>query len=313
MGAGEQRLFFILQELFRSPKYGLILIDEIDLLLHGDALEKFLKIAIARARVKNLQVVFTSHRESILDFESFINIRHIHNTTVKTFCFAETKPDAMRRLTGKPQRPLEVFVEDALAATIVNKVAAEMKIRKYVAATCYGAAINVFTILAGIFLKGDSIANALFVLDGDVYTTNDEKSTRINAVLTGTDAAAVQHRNEALTHLRQFTLPEGNRPEPFINGMICGIQEDDLDPEEQEIADLAKEVHATGDSHHFIGHIVIQLGCERQEGLTKAVDLAAKAAGWADYVAPVREWLEVKKPIVLEAETQQTVLAGGTA
>ena len=37
MGAGEQRVFTLLTQVFSAPKYGLILIDEIDLLLHHDA------------------------------------------------------------------------------------------------------------------------------------------------------------------------------------------------------------------------------------------------------------------------------------
>src|SRR5271156_6351143 len=44
MGAGEQRIFYILSEIIGAPNFGLILIDEIDLLLHEDALTRLLKI-----------------------------------------------------------------------------------------------------------------------------------------------------------------------------------------------------------------------------------------------------------------------------
>jgi AAA15 family ATPase/GTPase len=43
MGAGEQRIFLILEKVYKAPKYALILIDEIDLLLHDDALYRLLK------------------------------------------------------------------------------------------------------------------------------------------------------------------------------------------------------------------------------------------------------------------------------
>ena len=36
MGAGEQRIFYILEQVFKAPKYSMILIDELDLLLQTD-------------------------------------------------------------------------------------------------------------------------------------------------------------------------------------------------------------------------------------------------------------------------------------
>ena len=60
MGAGEQRVLEILSTVFNAPKYALILIDEIDLLLHTAALTKLLDILHERAVVKSLQIVFTT-------------------------------------------------------------------------------------------------------------------------------------------------------------------------------------------------------------------------------------------------------------
>lgn len=39
MGAGEQRLLYILETIYKAPRFSLILIDEIDLLMHPDALK----------------------------------------------------------------------------------------------------------------------------------------------------------------------------------------------------------------------------------------------------------------------------------
>jgi len=52
-------------------------------------------------------------------------------TPSKTLFFKETKPDAIHRLTGKQERPLEFFVEDDLARAIVKKVCGELGLSKY--------------------------------------------------------------------------------------------------------------------------------------------------------------------------------------
>lgn len=75
MGAGEQRLFTILQELYSMPPYSLLLIDELDLTLHTSALHELINIMIDVAKRMNLQIIFTSHREE-LSSRSDINVRY---------------------------------------------------------------------------------------------------------------------------------------------------------------------------------------------------------------------------------------------
>ncbi|MGL5271753.1 MAG: ATP-dependent nuclease, partial [Selenomonadaceae bacterium] len=163
MGAGEQRIFHILSELFKAPKYALILIDEIDLLLHTDALARLLEVIKKRATDKNLQVIFTTHAQSVLNMD-FINIRHIYQTPTKTLCFNETKPDAIFRLTGKTNRPLEIFVEDDFAKAIIDYVCRIQGFSKFVSVKEYGACINSFTLISGILLKGEVVDNILIIL-----------------------------------------------------------------------------------------------------------------------------------------------------
>ena len=77
MSAGEQKIFLLLEKIFRAPKYSLILIDELDLLLHDSAMKNLIEVVSERAKSHNLQVVFTSHRESILELSNLINVRHL--------------------------------------------------------------------------------------------------------------------------------------------------------------------------------------------------------------------------------------------
>ena len=303
MGAGEQRMLYLLEEVFRSPKYGLILVDEIDLLLHGDALRKFLEIASHRAADKKLQIVFTSHRECLLEYDDLINVRHIHNENGKTRCLSETKPDALYRLTGHRERPLEILVEDDLASAIVDKIVASLGMRKYVDTVRFGAARNAFTVMAGMILKGDDVDNSLFVLDGDEYRSKEAKEAQIKAVLTGDHAADVARREKGLSVTTDLALPEGERPEHFIHSLLTGLEDAQLPNEEaREVANTAKAIVVTVDKHDYISQLVRDLGYgdDRRVGLAKIIDVAALSPQWVDYVKPVHDWLEARKHMVID-------------
>jgi predicted ATP-dependent endonuclease of OLD family len=145
MGAGEQRIFYILSEALKSPNYGMLIIDEIDLLLHQEALFRLMHTLNDIATDKHLQIIFTTHAQSLLEL-NFIAVRHLYQTPTTTLCFNQTKPDALQRLTGTQIRPLEIFVEDDLAFALIKKICAGNGMSKYVSIKSFGAAINCFTV-----------------------------------------------------------------------------------------------------------------------------------------------------------------------
>ena len=293
MSAGEQKVFYILEKVFRAKRYSLILIDELDLLLHDQAMKKLIDVILERATDKNLQVIFTTHRESVLDLEDKINIRHIVCRPGKTLCFNETKPDAINRLTGVQPRPLEVFVEDDLASTIVKKVASQLRLAKYVTTSRYGAAINCFTTVGGLLLGGEPCENSLFMLDGDVYRTDNDKRTSINRVLTGHDENVVLARETALSVIKQFTLPIDTKPEKYLHSLIIAMDETE-DEERNEIIEVAKEIVVVDEDHKYVNEIIHRLGWERATGLSKIVDLVATTDEWSNYTNDLNVWLESK-------------------
>ncbi len=301
MGAGEQRIFFILKEVFQAPKYSLILIDEIDLLLHEDALDKLLKFLKEISKKNKLQIIFTTHSQSIIKHSDWINIRHLSSTLDKTLCFNETKPDAIHRLTGKQERPLEIFVEDDLTKTIVKKIAGELGISKYVSITEYGAAKNCFTLLAGMLLKKtENLEEMLFILDGDVYQTEDEKLKQIKSVLTGSDFHTQEQQTQAIKYIRQLVLEQGNAPEKFLHKLIRELTPDYQNNEYNEIIQVAKDIHISDESHNYINDIIERMDEERAVGLKKVIDVVAQSEKWNEFIKEVKEWLENKKTKVLE-------------
>lgn len=301
MGAGEQRLFEMLTIIEKTRKHALILIDELDVLLHGDALIKLIEHLhehCAEAS-KQKQIVFTSHREELLRLEDFINIRHLHReaaqNVVRHRSFPSTDPDSLHRLTGKQLRKLEIFVEDKIASAIVRQVAGELGINRHVDVIPFGAATNCFTIFAGLLLKGERCLNSLFLLDGDEYLTPEERARQVNRACSGEDARATAHRAEMTARIKDLALPAGQNPESYLHQLICGIPEAGLIPAEIEIQTIARSITQPADQHGFIYHLLERLGNDHAALLPAIIQLAAKHADWVAFTQPVREWLSARK------------------
>lgn len=300
MGAGEQRIFYILSEVIKSPNYGLILIDEVDLLLHQDALIKLMEILNRIAIDKKLQIIFTTHSHAILNLD-FIAVRHLYQTPNKTLCFTQTKPDALQRLTGSQLRPLEIFVEDDLGLALIKKIGAEEGMSKYISIKSFGAAINCFTAVSGTILNNlSNQENMLFVLDGDEYSTDQEKKDKIERVLTGNTAHHEQQRQIAFERISQFELPAERRPEEYYHELICNLNDDDLNAENLEIVRAARQIVNPGDNHNYFDDIITRMDYSRAVGLNKLVDLVSMTPEWNNIKSNIRDWLNEKRVLVIE-------------
>lgn len=300
MGAGEQRIFYILSEVVKAPNYGLIIVDEIDLLLHQDALFRLMETLNVIAIEKKLQIIFTTHSQALLNLD-FIAVRHLYQTPTKTLCFNQTKPDALQRLTGSQERPLEIFVEDDLAFSLIKKICAEEGMSKYVSIKAFGAAINCFTAACGAILNNlDNQENMLFVLDGDEYKTDEYKTERIDKVLTGNTALHISQRLTAFQRITQFSLPDEQRPEQYYHLLICALDDAGLSPENFEIVQVARQINNPGDNHKFFDDIIERMDYNRVVGLNKLVDLLSLSPEWNNIKANIKNWLEGKKNLVTE-------------
>ncbi|HBZ67744.1 MAG TPA: hypothetical protein DEO70_12990 [Bacteroidales bacterium] len=300
MGAGEQRIFYILSEVIKAPNYGLIIIDEIDLLLHQDALFRLLERLNRIATQKNLQIIFTTHAQSIL-LLNYIAVRHLYQTPTKTLCFTKTKPDALQRLTGYQLRPLEIFVEDDLAFSLIKKICAEEGMSKYVSIKEFGAAINCFTAVCGSILNNlDNQQNMLFVIDGDEYKTDDEKKDKINRVLTGTTAHHDTQRQLAFERISQFVISDNTKPEKYYHTLICAIEDTALISEQLEIVQVARQIGNPGDSHKYFDDIIIRMDFSRDVGLSKLVDILALSPEWTNIKINIKNWLNQKRVDIVE-------------
>ena len=291
MSAGEQKVFLILETVFKADKNALILIDELDLLLHDEALRRLISVLSEHAIDKNKQIIFTTHRELIIEMVDKVNIRHIVSLDNRSYCFDETKPDAINRLTGRQVKPIEIYVEDDVANAIARKICSSLQASRYVKIYMFGAAINAFTLLSSSLIRGEDISKKIYILDGDEYNTPAKKATALNRVFTGTEVRTQQLKTEAEGKVIQFNLPENMKPEEYLHQLITTIPVDGLENDALEIIAIANDINFEIDSHRYISNIITTLELERAAGLAKIIDLASKHPNWNNYIENVSNWL----------------------
>ncbi|AUY66883.1 AAA family ATPase [Klebsiella pneumoniae] len=208
MGAGEKRVFEVLKAA-HDPSImpnGLLLIDELDVLLHEKAFKKLVTELIDIADESLLEIVFSTHRESVVQFKRAINIVSIFNMGTGIRAFPGVSADALRQLTDVPPEMVSVFVEDELARTAINVLLEREALTDKVDVQLFGAAENSAVVLAGLLLSDRDIGKVMCVLDGDVHRTIQEKLKIIQKCLTGTDRVIKQQRRDVLGRLFEFTL-----------------------------------------------------------------------------------------------------------
>ena len=289
MGAGEQRLIKILTTIYQAEPYSLILIDEIDLLLHCDARMRLIRRLFGIARSKHLQIVFTTHSLEIGELTEYTDIRYLHHTREKTLVYDRITPDIIYELSHRLDKPLAIYVEDDVAQAAVEHVVSALGMSRYVGIRNIGSVENAFTLAAGFVLNGDSLENRLIVLDGDKYRTEEEKRQQIKRRLTGTEEDHEERVNRALSVIRQFTLPEGVPPEEKIHSFLTEMDST------HELSVCAKEIRSVVNSHEWLDKIIHRLGQDRKITLHDIMARASESSGWGPYVEELYDWLSGKR------------------
>lgn len=295
MGAGEQRVFAILDAVFKIPRNNaLILIDEIDLLMHPEALRRLIEVLYDRAKDKCHQIIFTSHSLELFELKKLVELRYIYQTNLGTLCIVNTTPDIHRRMTGKAVKPLEIYVEDRLAEAIVEHIVNCTGMSKDVSINKVGSAFNIFTVAGGLALSGKSINNLLFVIDGDVYVREKEKKKQIEKVVTGHGTEIEKYRDIVLKNIVQFNLPELSKPEKFIFDLIREI-EIELNQKDDETRQIANDIINAGNHHNLVTVFAERIGIDELRAMERLITVACLSSQWSNFSDLVQTWLEKKK------------------
>jgi len=297
MSSGEQRVFRILDAVINSPDYALILIDEIDLFLHQDALQRLLGKLDEHCRAKKKQLVFTTHFPPVANMYDQISVMTLHRIPVKTIMWNGYSHAALRHITGTQEKPISVFAEDDVAEAIIAQVTRELRIRPFTQIGHYGPAVNAFALGAGMVLSSRPIDGTLIVLDGDVISNRVERVIQTKKSLTGNGQVHDAQRKQLMAMIRPLCPVDSKSPEQMLHAFMHELNTDvlNLDVEDRDLLAIAQSVINVPERHGFIDKIIEHTGESREVALSKIVPLAAKSAGWKRYTRLVRYWLRSKR------------------
>lgn len=296
MGTGEQRILKILEKVHSAEAFSLILIDEIDLLLHISALDKLVEILHRIAQSKHLQIVFTTHSVEMLALKQYVQVQYIANieSCGKTFVYERISSDLLYSLTGKTCRPIKIYVEDTLAESIIKEIARNSGLAGDVEIVTYGSIDNSFTLAASFVLCGNISSNVLIVLDGDRYITKEEQESQIKKRISGSEDTIGEKQAQALSMIAQFHLPDGTSPEQYLHNMILKYEQ-----KTSEFYKAADEIKAVIDSHQWLYKISEQTGFSTSEIVHEIFRVAASSDDMINYTEEITKWLlSVKESIM---------------
>ena len=296
MGTGEQRTIKIIEKVLNAEPYSLILIDEIDLLLHVCALRRMIETLYKIAEDRHLQIVFTTHSLEILSLERYVGLQYIdliNKADGSSVMVVYDKPnsDIIRNLSGESSVPIQIYVEDDYSKAIVKSLVRKHSMSSKVSISRFGAASNAFTYAAGQVMAKKNLKNVLVVLDGDVYRTDEDKEAQMKKVYSGTEEDIEVHRARALSCITQYKLPEETAPEEFIYNLLISCGKDN------EIVACALSICAVDDKHKLISEICYQLQEEMDTLIAQIVPLIEEQEAWKEYISPIDAWLKSREGI----------------
>jgi AAA15 family ATPase/GTPase len=296
MGAGEKRLLKILSALHnpKLAKGGLLLIDEIDVLLHGMAFKRLIERIVKRANENKIEVIFSTHRETIVDFKNDVLIYGILNTGKGVIPMPHTHPQVMQQLTGLRSAPIDIYVEDDLAATVIDTLLYQKHGTQLVDVTRFGTWSNAFAILAGKILMESELSETLCVLDGDVCKSIEEKKSECQRHLNGDDKADL--REGMLSHIVEFKLkhlaPEGCSGSPEYNLKLLFESIVSQDARINDLQRYSREIQGLEDWHCYFEHLSNDSGIRTAKD--KVLEAISETEIWDDYVSEISNWLDDK-------------------
>ena len=166
-GSGEITVMELLQVDF--PKYGLVLIDEIESSLHPRVQRRLIREMANRCRDRECQVILTTHSPYILEELPFEARNYILETGGTKKIITGVSPQfAMTQMDDKPHPECELYVEDVAAQVMLAEILAAHA--KELFARCsivpYGAA-SVGLALGQMAAQGRFPRPTCIFLDGD--------------------------------------------------------------------------------------------------------------------------------------------------
>ena len=304
LSAGEQRLLRMLQIFYRAKEFSLILIDEIELTLHPLALSNLITKIAQIADAKHLQVIFTSHRGQLLKMRDKINIRSLYKYNTKILCENGAVPNCLEQVygydyEGKPT----IFYEDKLSVMIIRRILDEIGQRKKFHTEPFGSYEKGFMVASALRSINQLNDNMLFVLDGDVCVTAEEKREKATQWHTSDDSETGKRIDDVAMHFTQYKLPKNSNIEKYIYETIIADHK-----QNSEVHIAARNISATPiippevtdkdqrkylEKHYYVSAMIRELGIGEEEALKEIIQVFSSYTQiWEDFIEEVKKRIE---------------------
>ncbi|EPY4213180.1 ATP-binding protein [Klebsiella pneumoniae] len=170
------------------PKYGIILIDEIETSLHPRAQRRLMRDLAHLARERELQILITTHSPYILsELPPEARIYLMNGVEGRTVVTGVSPDFAMTKMDEENHPECDVYVEDVVAATLVSEIIAsssERELLSRVKIIPFGSAS------VGMAL-GQMAANKRFPRSSVVFLDGDQSPALGCKILPGDDAPEI--------------------------------------------------------------------------------------------------------------------------
>lgn len=287
LSAGTQRCLQILMAVFSARKGSLILIEELDMLLHVNALLKLVKALDYKANENNLQIVFTCHNPEIKNINNlnFVCLQKCSRgiTALQGFMYYN-----IFEIIGRRNIEIKLLCEDNLSWTILKQVVKELKISHMTEITTFGSAKNAVIILGALQLMNElNKGLILAVLDGDVLKNVDDRQNVYQKSFVGCDRTIRTNQEEVLNHLIMYDNLKGIAPERYI---IDVLKENRslFDSEHDELLETLFASSGHQNHHDDFKETFAKLGWLETSGNESIVALFAKTPQFKDFTKQIR-------------------------
>ncbi len=305
LSAGEQRVLRLLDVLYSAVNNSIVLIDEIELTLHPMALDRLIGILNHLAKERNLQIIFTSHSIELMSRKD-IAIRSLYSVGSSIQCMQGYSQECMDLLQGKSSKPITILMEDDMSLAIVMTLLQQMNKMNCVSRIKFGGYDTAFKLACALYKVNNLTEKMVFVLDGDVVTTEDDRMKEIK------QSGMIEHiSNEdqyrIAQHFVQYALPKGEDSiESYFYNLIVS-DEGKTDP----IVQAAKRIiQYTSDTipkginspkrflkHYKLQDTIINLGYDKSSMLPGYLEVVKYVSvnhhtEWNKLTTELRQWIE---------------------
>lgn len=288
MSAGEQRCIQILRDVLKANYNSLILIEEIDVLLHQNALIRLISELHSIAKEKNHQIIFSCHNP-IIEKVKGIEFRCLQKSgNFGIVCYDGFLHYNLFALTGEKKVRQRIYVEDILSKSIIQTILSTYHLSSQIEILCIGSCANAFPLLAGLHASGLLNPGEYYiVLDGDEYKTDELQQKQLIKPRYGSRESV--ENEKLISNIISYNLPKGTKPERYIKSVLANNRSNF---KELEFIDALLNSDYCEDHHKECYYAFDELGINPEIGYNKMAELFSQTNEYKLFIEPVLQILE---------------------